>query len=495
MKNTGKDIQHILVIENREEVIASLRQMIMLILGTQAEITTVASLGAAFDLFSDKPGKLPNLDKPAENRCYDLILLDLDLEDACGICAFHQIFKIAANVPIIVLVGQDEQDTGVEAIRSGATDYIVKDALNAHCLSKSFHLASRNKNFLSEIQNSIENFAKCQERFHSIVQKSTDGIIVVENSGRIAFFNPAAMEQFQLTQDRLIGNLFGHPAIPGDMTEVDILKPDNSRGVAEMRSVETTWNTEPAHLILLRDITERIKTEEQLLRNEKLAALGKLAGILGHEIRSPLGVLKNSIEFVKLRLNLNNDEKLRKHLRIMEEEIEIMNKIVGDILDFARTKSIELTDSDLNSLIRDTLQSIKIPDGIRVVFELAPNLAHIAVDVGQIGRAFRNIFVNALEAMPNGGTLTVGSRLSNGANCKKYIDFKITDTGIGIPNNYLKKILEPLFTTKSKGTGLGLAASRNAIIAHGGDIEIESAVGKGTTVLIRIPLCVERANR
>ena len=490
------DIRNILIIGRCKEMIAPFCQMIITILGAYAKIETVATPDKAIDLlFGSDCGPLSVNTYHEINKNYDLVFMELNLADPCEIGAYHAIAKIAKCITIIVLIHQNEQDKGVKALNAGAADYIVEDNVTTHLLIKSFNLALRNKKQLSRIHDCVKKLKDCQEHFYSIVQKSTDGVMVVENSGRIVFFNSAAMEQFKLSQEQLIGNLFGQPAIPGDMTEVDILRQDNSNGVAEMRSVKTTWNSKPADLILLRDITARIKAEEQILRNEKLAALGKLAGILGHEIRSPLGVLKNSIEFIKLRLQQKQDEKLKKHLRIMTEEIEIINKTIGDILYFARTKAPEYADTDLNNLIRATLKMINIPDGIQIVDGLAPGITRIAVDAAQISRAFKNLFSNALEAMPNGGILTIGSRLTKNATHEKYIDFWIKDTGMGIPQNILEKIAEPLFTTKSKGTGLGLAASKNAINAHGGTIKIESSVGKGTKILIRLPACVGRNNK
>jgi len=252
---------------------------------------------------------------------------------------------------------------------------------------------------------------------------------------------------------------------------------------------------ENAHLYQeLRDysitLEERVKertreleeAQEELVKKEKLAILGQLAGGVGHELRNPLGVMKNSIYYLKLRLLQDADEKMKRHLSIIEREIGLANKITTDLLDFSRTKEPSRVSTDLNQLVQEVLAEYPVEPHIELRTELDPQLPLVVVDKDQIRQVFMNLIVNAVQAMPQGGQLTVKTSTEGG-----FALVSFTDTGCGIPEEHLEKVFQPLFTTKAKGLGLGLAVSKSLLEANKGEIAVESQAGHGTTFVVKLP--------
>ena len=217
--------------------------------------------------------------------------------------------------------------------------------------------------------------------------------------------------------------------------------------------------------------------------------MGKLAGLLGHETKAPLGVIKHSVEFLKVRLDQNVDAKIREHLNLVHKKLNTIDTTIDDVLDFARTKTFEFMAVDPNHLVEDVLRDIPVPANIRIVPDLGNDLPCVKVDAVQIQQAFRNIIVNAIEAMDAGGTLTVRTHKHMRNNVgHEFVATSFQDTGEGISPDHLGKILEPLFSTKAKGTGLGLVACDNIIRAHNGSIQISSELGKGSTFMVTLPV-------
>ena len=165
------------------------------------------------------------------------------------------------------------------------------------------------------------------------------------------------------------------------------------------------------------------------------------------------------------------------------------DKIIDDVLGFARVQELVLVPSDVNATVDATVERITVPANVKMVRKFGAHLPHVTVDVSQIQRVFANVITNAIDAMDKGGTLTIVTR-HQGRNGQQegLVGASFQDTGIGIPQENLGKIFEPLFTTKSKGTGLGLPTCQNIIHAHRGRIEVASEPGKGTTVTVKLPI-------
>jgi signal transduction histidine kinase len=221
------------------------------------------------------------------------------------------------------------------------------------------------------------------------------------------------------------------------------------------------------------------RAQEELVRKERLAALGQLAGGVGHELRNPLGVIKNSIYFLSMVLPV--DEKIHKHFAIIEREIATATRIVGDLLDYARVRPAVREPVDLSALVRDVLERVTIPPGVRVQATLDDALDHVMADPLQVAQIVNNLLTNALQAMPDGGRLTVSSGRDGD---RTFIT--VEDTGVGIAPEDIARIFQPLFTTKARGIGLGLALAGNLAAAHGGGITVQSTPGQGSRFTLHL---------
>jgi signal transduction histidine kinase len=236
-----------------------------------------------------------------------------------------------------------------------------------------------------------------------------------------------------------------------------------------------------------------VDVEEQLRQNEKLSALGLLAAEVAHEIRNPLTVMK--MLFHSLDLNYPPHDPRAKDAQIVREKMDHLNKIVEQILDFARTTEPELASVDLNELIRDLALLVRHKlknQGIQFEQRLEENLPRISADATQLEQAFLNLTLNAVEAMPKGGTLTIATKtihLPRSSPSPTHLQIEFKDTGTGMSADERERVLSSLLsTTKRKGTGLGLAIVRRVAETHRGKLKIRSTPGRGTKMAITLPL-------
>lgn len=220
----------------------------------------------------------------------------------------------------------------------------------------------------------------------------------------------------------------------------------------------------------------------ELVKSERLAAIGQMASIISHEIRNPLAVISNATRLIKMLVR-TPDAKLLKQFGIIEAEIKQANSIISEVLGYARTRDLILSTIDLNSYLREILLSYPFIPGITLKDELDPESVRIKVDAEEIKQAIRNIVSNAVEAMNGGGTLTVGTKVG-----RRVVCIYIADTGPGISEEVRHKMFAPFFTTKARGTGLGLAVVGKAIVRHKGKLFIQSEVGKGTCFQIYLKI-------
>lgn len=227
---------------------------------------------------------------------------------------------------------------------------------------------------------------------------------------------------------------------------------------------------------------ELVHAQEQLLRQEKLATMGQLASSVGHELRNPLAVINNSSYMLRLN-DKKQDKTSQEYLDIIDQEIANANKIITDLLTFARIKPVDLNQIDIYSLIENVLKKFSQPENVKVTKKLAHNLPLVYIDIKQIEQVIANLITNAYQAIPVEGEVIIeGKEVDN----QVRVDF--IDNGIGIPKENMEKIFEPLFTTKAKGIGLGLTVSKMLAEINEGRIEVKSTVGKGSIFSLFLPV-------
>lgn len=291
-----------------------------------------------------------------------------------------------------------------------------------------------------------------------------------------------------------------------DLTSRINIKSKDEIGILSESFNKMTKNLHKAVMLRDQEITERKKAEEalkensdhleemvekrtkelrdaqeELVRKEKLAILGELSGGVGHELRNPLGVISNAIYYLKA-VNPDADEKTKEYLEIISSEAGNAEKIVSDLLAFPHTKPGQREEITVSELVTLVFEKKPPPKEIKVTTEFAPDLCSVYVDPRQIEQVLTNLITNACQAMPEGGGLTI-----KGEDEKGRVRISISDTGCGISSECLKKIFEPLFTTRARGIGLGLTVTRNLIDANGGSIEVKSEIGKGSAFTFTLP--------
>lgn len=274
----------------------------------------------------------------------------------------------------------------------------------------------------------------------------------------------------------LTGKISGAPFAENDIEFLSILANQLAVTIENARLYELEKNSN----IQLRE------TQNQLIRLEKLAALGELSATIAHEVNNPLGIIKNYLALISQRLN--EEDPNTPFYQVIKEEVDRIAKIVRQLLDFYRPKAEEILPVDLSQVLDETvllLEKQLTSTNIEVVRNLPRSLPKIEASPGQLKQVFLNLLMNAREVMSNGGKLEVTTRAENG-----YVEAEVADSGEGIPPENLEKIFEPFFTTKKEkgGTGLGLSVCVGIVAKHSGSIQAQNRQPKGASFIVRLPL-------
>jgi signal transduction histidine kinase len=230
------------------------------------------------------------------------------------------------------------------------------------------------------------------------------------------------------------------------------------------------------------DITDRKQMEQALLKSQRLATIGELAAMVGHDLRNPLTGITGATYYLKKKDGSRLSEGGKEMLQLIQEDIRRSDKIINDLVEYSKEPHLEPSQTNMKLITEDALAEVKFPKGIRVVNSTKKQPA-MMLDTDKMRRVFVNIIQNAVDAMPNGGTLTIASTRS-GDNVR--ITFR--DTGEGMTEKTLAKLWSPLFTTKAKGMGFGLPIAKRLVEEHGGSIAVESKPSKGSTFTLKLPL-------
>ena len=236
---------------------------------------------------------------------------------------------------------------------------------------------------------------------------------------------------------------------------------------------------------------ELLKVQDQVARSEKLAAIGQMSGGVAHDLRNPLGAIKNATYMVNKRLAadgvLDDNPKMKHYLEIIDQQIGRSNRIITDLMTFARVNTPNLTPTSLEDVLEEALATMTQQENVTLTKDVSGGLSQIMADGDQLQRVFLNLANNAQEAMPEGGDLNISSQGVNGN-----IEIAFRDTGSGISDENIERIFDPLFTTKTKGTGLGLAVCQEIVMRHGGTISAarNTDTGVGSTFSVKLPAAV-----
>ena len=401
----------------------------------------------------------------------------------------------APEVPVIALISAAEEGLAEDAVRRGAWDRLVSEELTGDLLARCIRHVIERRGLLDALRRRTAELMKARARFHSVVDRSVDGIVIVDSQGAVLFTNAAAQALLGRTADELLAEPFGFHLAEGETLEAEIALPDGGRRVAEIHAVEIVWDATDAHFVTLHDITGRRRLEEQLRQSQKMEAMGQLAGGVAHDFNNVLSIIMGFSELILDRLG--EQDGLRPDIEDIEAAARRAGVLVHQLLTFSSKQELNPEILDLNGLVGDMRKMLLciIGEDIELSVDLAPDLAPVKADRGGLEQIVMNLVVNARDAMPKGGKVTIRtSNVTPDDGRAPCVLLSVSDTGCGMDEATRQRVFEPFFTTKdkSKGTGLGLSTVYGIVKQSGGDTVAVGEPGCGATFNVSLPVAAGR---
>lgn len=468
-----------------------------------------------------------------EKESPNIVITDIRMPGIDGIEVLKRIKELDTDVEVIVVTAFSEIELAINALQLDASDFITKpindDALWIALKRAKDRYKTRKdlKDYTSVIEERwMETAEELAKTFHfqkNLIESSIDGIIACDREGKVIIFNKSMEQMLGYTKDKVMDKMSLYQFFSLGEAEkfYNKLYSEEFGGKNRLYLFESTLiskagNKIPVQLSAtvlfqeqeeigvvgffrdlrdIRRIAQQFADQARLLHQDKMISLGKLAASVVHEINNPLsGILNYTRLMIKIlsrgALSQDNVQKFQSYLTLMESEISRCSKIVSNLLAFSRKSKLEFSEVDINELLKKcillsehklTLQNIQIETRLQL------EMPAVLGDFNQLQQCVINLIFNAIDAMPNGGTLSIESSFNPE---KKLVEFAIGDSGSGIPREDIKYIFDPFFTTKieGKGLGLGLSTVYGIIDRHKGTISVESEMDKGTTFSLKLPL-------
>ena len=495
---------------------------------TRRHVTTYAPF-IQLEVVRDGKAVLDLMNLNTGSDKWDVILLDYRLPGVNALEILRELNQRADHPPVIIVTGQGDEEVAINSLRLGAADYLIKNpgylyqlvpalqnAYHRHQLEKEqAALHASEQRFLRMAQN-VQDLIY---RFHFFPEKGFD--YVSPAAAELTGFMPEEFyadgnlaQKFISAEDQhfldeiLVGNIdFSLPVVMRW-----VRKDGKTIWIEERNSPVYTSSGELIALEgIARDITDRINTEqtlkeysekleeevekrsaelieaqEQVLQQERLATFGRLASAVAHELRNPLGVISNSVYFLRLKLE-PTDEKVREYLDILDRECQEAVRTLTDLINYSNLQAGDRYNSSSEEIVEQAIKLRPVPDNILLNIRYARDLKPVFVDVDQIAQVLVRLLDNAYQAMENGGTVAI--RVKNYVeNHTAMVLIQITDEGCGFTLDQKEHLFEPLFTTKPRHIGLGLPIAKRLVEVNGGRLELESTEGKGTCVTLFLPV-------
>jgi PAS domain S-box-containing protein len=362
------------------------------------------------------------------------------------------------------------------------------------------------KQYSENLEALVEKRTNCLEQVssysRSLIEASLDPLVTISPEGKITDVNKATESVTGYSREELIGtdfcNYFTEPSkaregyktafTAGFVKDYPLIIRSRTGVVTDVLYNATVFKNRAGEIqgvfAAARDVTQRKKLEKQLQDAERLAAIGATAGMVGHDLRNPLQTIIGQVYLAKSEITTMPDGEqkslLQESLQTVDEQIGYMDKIVSDLQTFVRPVIVRKQAIQLKQLVKAVLTQVNVPRGIQVIVDVAEDLK-VTADPELMRRVLINLVTNAQQAMPEGGKLTVTANYQN-----QHTTITVSDTGVGISEKIKDRIFQPLFTTKSKGQGFGLAVCRRVMEAQGGTITFESREGQGTQFVINL---------
>ncbi len=500
----GETRLHILLIEDEDDHAELIRRAFEAA-DDGVHLQTVATLAAAGS-FLEAGSQLP---------LPDLIIADWRLPDGESLEFIAELMQ-RHEVPVVMMTSHGDERVAVEAIRCGILDYVVKSDLSLREMPQIVSRALRQWQHVVERRRTEVALRESEWRYRLITERATDTIFLLDHSGSFVYLSPSVQRTLGYAQVALIGATLFDYVHPQELEALaDFWQQLRVQGQAQLtyryQHADGSWrwldtqgsifaqDDETYAVLVGRDITERRRLEEQLMQSQKLEAIGKLAGGVAHDFNNLLVVIIGCAELAML--GLPADSPVHTDLEEILKASRRASGLTRQLLTFARRQVSEPQLLDLNSLILDLEKMLQrlIREDIHLQTRPASGLWPVWVDPGQIEQVIVNLVVNARDAMPDGGQVTIATEnvqlaaqnvvLNGTLSPGDYVLLAVTDTGRGMSAEVRRQAFEPFFTTKApgQGTGLGLATCYGIIKQHHGAIAIDSEVGQDTRVRIYLP--------
>lgn len=429
---------------------------------------------------------------------HDLYLFDFYLGEFTGIDLIKKAYSYQCEGPIILLTGRNDESAASQSLRTGATDYLVKNELNAQSLQRSIRYSLERTSFTKAIQQS-------ERRYRKIFEESGDMLFTTDTHGHILHFNNSTLElsgynSWQLKEISLpvlivspgFKEVWQELLASREISDTEVtLKTSSGDKRICIFSASLERDGEKAYVqCRLIDITSRRQSERERLFSEKIAVSGRLIRMLAHEVRNPLTNITLSAEQLESEFE---DEDMSFYTQIIKRNCGRINELITQLLQSSRPGEVNLGPGDMGEVMDEALAAANDRLSLKKITILkrySPDIPPISLDKTSLQLAYLNLINNAIEAVEEGkGRLTVSLQIQ-GAELKVLI----ADNGCGISEEVMQQIFEPYFTGKKTGMGVGLATTLSIVHSHGGRIDVESEQGVGTTFSLSFPLLKDGKN-
>ena len=474
----------------------------------------------------------------------DIVLADFSLPQFSALEALAVLKRGARSIPFVLVTGTQTEEIAVDCIRQGADDYILKDSLTR--LPSAVANAIRNHATEEARKRALEALSQSEERYRLITENTRDLVCLLDAAGHPLYVSPSSREllgiepldlcrQSDVVRLQADGKQYGLDVLHQTLTSLSSSEVHCRHADGEWRTFEASgrWICDAdghrqSAVLVLRDVTARRRAEDdlrranvelavrqqelmravtfleeshrqlqtaqlQLIQAEKLESVGRLAAGIAHEVKNPLTVIMMGVEYLQ-RQGVAGSADVIRLLQDMEISARQANQVIHELLSFAMPGPLQRTPASVNTAIENALGFVRhefASGQTRVERDLATTLPALSMDSNKIEQVFVNLFLNAIQAMPAGGTLTVRSRLDGshaGSAGPARIVVEVQDSGCGADAATLSQMLEPFFTTKQKGSGLGLTIVQKIVELHGGTVQLSTPEAGGLCANVSFPL-------
>ncbi|TQV70074.1 ATP-binding response regulator [Denitrobaculum tricleocarpae] len=457
--------------------------------------------GEAFDLIQVR-GASEAVDY-LQQASADLVLLDANLPDVVGIATVIKILQVADSIPVVVLTGHEDLTFAEDAVRLGAQNCLVKGSLTGKNLIQQLLLEVQRFRVMHEANAEVRETARERAQYQSIITNNADSLVLIDEQGVVQFVNPSAEALFGRSAERMIGQPFGIPFESLERTIVDLVRPDGTVAVADMRIMRTSWEKGPGYIATLRDITaERSEVRELRIAKSQAERASQLKSSflakMSHELRTPLNAILGYSQMIESQIlgPIGVPRYIEYVGSIQQAGTHLLN-VVNDLLDLSKIEADQFTLNETNldlvellSNAMDTTAAIAAQKNMAIELHCDCKSLFVKADATRLSQIFYNLLSNAIKFSPDSSKV----ELRIISHRKSDPQIKVIDHGCGISKVDRERVFsafvqagDATVARESEGTGLGLAVSRELILLHGGDIFIDSFLGKGTTMTILFP--------